>query len=172
MAVDIIATIRKRFQYYKLLGDKALTQIDSTQMHWQPLPESNSVAVIVRHMAGNMRSRFTDFLSSDGEKPWRHRDTEFEDQAASKNELLQDWEMGWNCLFQALNTLDNDMLEQQVLIRSEPHTVLDALLRQLAHYSYHVGQLVYVCKGIAGEKWQTLSIPKGGSDAFNQKTFR
>ncbi len=162
---------RKLFQYYRGLGDKALAQISDDHIHWQPGPESNSVAIIVRHMSGNMLSRFTDFLGSDGEKPWRNRDAEFENGYADKTELLEAWNAGWECFFNAVNPLKESDLGTIVYIRNEGHTVLEALNRQLAHYSYHTGQLVYLCRLLAGEQWQSLSIPKGGSQSFNADKF-
>lgn len=162
---------KKLFRYYRQLGDKALAQIGDAHIHWQPGPESNSVAVIVKHLSGNMLSRFTDFLTSDGEKPWRNRDAEFENDYADKSELLAAWNKGWECFFAAVEPLTEADLSTVVYIRNEGHTVLEALNRQLAHYPYHVGQLVYVCRMLAGEQWQSLSIPKGGSQAFNDGKF-
>lgn len=168
---NYVDTTRKLFRYYRDLGEKALAQIADDQIHWQPSPESNSVAIIVRHLSGNMLSRFTDFLTSDGEKPWRNRDAEFENHYAGKTELLDAWNTGWNCVFAAVDPLNGADLDSIVYIRNEGHTVLEALNRQLAHYAYHVGQLVYVCRILAGSEWHSLSIPKGGSQAFNNDKF-
>jgi hypothetical protein len=169
--LNYLDATRKLFQYYRELGDKALAQIDEEHIHWQPSPESNSVAVIVKHLSGNMLSRFTNFLTSDGEKPWRDREAEFENDYAGKNELLAAWNAGWACFFQAIDPLTPEDLGKIVYIRNQGHTVLEALSRQLGHYPYHVGQLVYVCRLLAGEKWQSLSIPKGGSQAYNAEKF-
>lgn len=168
---NYLDSARRLFQYYRGLGDKALAQIGDEHIHWQPSPESNSVAVIVKHLVGNMLSRFTDFLNSDGEKPWRNRDAEFENDYADKTELLAAWQSGWDCLFAAIDPLTEAQLGAIVYIRNEGHTVLEALNRQLAHYPYHVGQLVYLCRLLAGEKWESLSIPKGGSQGFNAEKF-
>lgn len=170
-ALNYLESTRKVFRYYRELGDKALAQIGDDHIHWHPSEESNSVAVIVKHLSGNMLSRFTDFLTSDGEKSWRNRDAEFEDDHTNKAKLLMAWNMGWECFFNAVNPLTADDLEKIVYIRNQGHTVLEALQRQLAHYAYHVGQLVYLCRILAGEQWQSLSIPKGGSQAFNAEKF-
>lgn len=169
--LNYLDSARKLFGYYRELGDKALAQIDDEHIHWQPSPESNSVAIIVKHLNGNMRSRFTDFLTADGEKPWRDREAEFENDYANKEELLAAWNEGWECFFNAVNPLKDRDLDKIIYIRNEGHTVLEALSRQLAHYPYHIGQLVYLCRLLAGEKWQSLSIPKGGSRAFNDEKF-
>ncbi len=162
---------RKQFQYYKSLADKSFLQVTDEQLHWQPNEASNSIAVIVKHMAGNMQSRWTDFLTADGEKSWRNRETEFEDTFSSREELLEYWEKGWQCLFDAIDPLSKTDLERLVYIRNEGHTVVEAINRQLAHYAYHVGQIVYLARLLANEEWQSLSIPKGGSEAFNADKF-
>lgn len=169
--LNYLDSTKKLFQYYRDLGEKALTQISDEHIHWQPSPESNSVAVIVKHLSGNMLSRFSDFLTTDGEKPWRDREAEFENDYADKTELLATWNAGWECFFNAINPLMENDLEKIVFIRNQGHTVLEALSRQLAHYPYHVGQLVYLCRILAGENWQSLSIPKSGSQAFNAEKF-
>lgn len=169
--LNYLDSARKLFQYYRELGDKALAQIGDDHIHWHPSPESNSVAVVVKHLSGNMMSRFTDFLTTDGEKPWRDRDSEFEDDYADKAELLSAWNAGWECLFNAIDPLTENDLANIVYIRNQGHTVMEALSRQLCHYSYHVGQLVYLCRILAGEQWQSLSIPKGGSQTFNAEKF-
>ena len=170
-SLNFLDTARRLFGYYRGLGEKAIAQIDDDHIHWQPSPESNSIAVIVKHLSGNMLSRFTGFLTSDGEKPWRNRDAEFENDYNDKAELLEAWNAGWECLFLAIQPLKEADLERIVYIRNEGHTVLEALSRQLAHYSYHIGQLVYMCRLLAGEQWQSLSIPRGGSQQFNDKKF-
>ncbi len=167
--LNYLDSARKLFQYYRELGDKALAQIGDEHIHWQPSPESNSVAIIVKHLSGNMLSRFTDFLTSDGEKSWRKRDEEFEDQLHSRDEIMAHWEKGWTCLFQTLASLTDEDMARIVLIRAEQHTVEMAIIRQLAHYSYHVGQLVLLARIIQGSQWHSLSIPKGGSASFNRE---
>jgi len=159
------------FRYYKKLGDGALAQLSEHQLHHQPDPEANSIATIVKHLHGNMLSRWTDFLSTDGEKPWRDRDGEFEDTLSGRAEVLQAWEDGWAVVFRALVGLKPADLERIVYIRNEGHTVLEAIHRQLGHYAYHVGQLVYWAKHLCGSQWQSLSVPKGGSEAFNAAKF-
>jgi hypothetical protein len=161
--------ILKRFYTYQELGEKALQQLDDAQIHWKRVPGDNTAAVIVRHMHGNMLSRFTDFRHSDGEKPWRDRDQEFlEDIKMDQPALLALWREGWTCVLEAVAALDDSAMDEQVRIRDERHTVADALLRQVAHYAYHVGQLVFLAKSILGDKWQSLSIAPGASAAFNE----
>ncbi|MES2558934.1 MAG: DUF1572 family protein [Bacteroidota bacterium] len=155
------------FKQYKTLADNAVKQIEETGFRWEPEPGANSIAVIMKHMSGNMQSRWTDFLTSDGEKEWRTRDAEFEDDNRTVKEILADWEKGWNCLFAALEPLTNDDLARIVYIRLEAHSVMEAINRQIAHYAYHIGQIVYLAKTIQSHQWQTLSIAKGMSKAFN-----
>jgi len=150
------------------MGDKSLERLDEEQLHWQPDPGSNSVYQIVRHVSGNMQSRWTDFLTTDGEKPWRNRDTEFEAGNASKAEIIALWEKGWSCLLQTLDSLQETDLEKTVHIRTEPHTVIDAINRQLAHIPSHVGQIMYIAKMLLKDQWESLSIPKGRSEDFNR----
>jgi hypothetical protein len=159
----------KRVRYYKQLGDETFEQLDELDFHYQVNEESNSIALIIQHLAGNMISRFTHFLTEDGEKEWRNRDTEFEDQHFSKKELLQRWEDGWACFLQAVTSLTEPDLEKTITIRHEKLTVIDALNRQLAHYPYHVGQIVYMGRMIKHKTWKNLSIPKGQSQAYNQQ---
>lgn len=162
-------SIKKRFLTYKVLGDKTLERLDEQQLNWQPDEYSNSIYQIIKHVSGNMLSRWTDFLTSDGEKPWRNRDTEFEDGHASKTDITALWEKGWNCMLQTFDSLQPTDLEKTITIRSEPLIVIDAINRQLAHIPHHVGQIVYIGKMLLKDKWESLSIPKGGSDAFNQQ---
>ena len=157
----------KRFQYYKELGDKTFAQLSDEQLFWQYNEESNSIAVIVQHLAGNMLSRWTNFLTEDGEKDWRNRDSEFENNFKTKEEVVEYWEKGWKCLFDALNQLDEQNLNYPIYIRGEKHTVLDAVLRQLTHYPYHIGQIVYIAKMMKNDDWKTLSIARNKSDDFN-----
>jgi hypothetical protein len=160
--------VERQFRGYKRMAEGAVAQVNDEELFRAIDPEANSIAVVMKHIGGNLRSRFRDFLSSDGEKPDRNRDQEFiiEDRP-SREELLQIWEGSWNILFHELNALLPDDLERMVTIRGQPHTVLQALNRQLAHYAYHVGQIVLLAKHFRGPEWQSLSIPKGHSEAFN-----
>ncbi len=169
---NILENALHLFQFYKELGTKAIDRLDDQEIHWQPDRNANSVAIIAKHMAGNMLSRWTDFLNSDGEKEWRNRDSEFEDTIQTKNELLNYWEKGWETLFNALNSLSDDALDQTIYIRKEPHLVTEAIHRQLTHYAYHVGQIVYIAKTIKSDEWESLSIPEGQSESFNKEKFR
>ena len=157
------------FSYYKKLGERAMAQCPDEALFTTLDAESNSIAIIVKHMAGNMRSRWTDFLTSDGEKPDRNRDTEFEAPPATRTELMELWERGWKYLFDALEPLSDADLSRIVTIRTEPHSVMQATNRQVAHYSYHVGQIVYLARHFAGNNWQTLTIPKRKSAEFNRQ---
>lgn len=157
------------FHYYKKLAERAMAQCPDDVLFTSLDAESNSIAIIVKHMSGNMRSRWTDFLTSDGEKPDRNRDTEFEAPPATRTELLEMWERGWKLLFDALEPLSDADLARKITIRTEPHSVTQAINRQVAHYSYHVGQIVYLARHFAGHKWQTLTIPKRKSAEFNRQ---
>jgi len=157
----------KRVSYYKDLGDKTFVQLTENDFHFTSSEDCNSIATIIQHMHGNMLSRWTDFLTSDGEKEWRNRDAEFEDQNLNKEELITLWEQGWNCFLEALKSLSNNDLEKTIYIRSEALSVVDGINRQLAHYPYHVGQIIFIAKMIKNKDWQNLSIPKGRSAAFN-----
>ena len=163
--------IKKQFDYYKMLGDQTFEQVSDEQLFWQYNEESNSIGIIVKHLWGNMLSRWTDFLSSDGEKEWRNRDAEFDADIRNREELVQKWEEGWNCLFQAIDPLTDDDLNKEIYIRNQGHSVIEAINRQLAHYAYHIGQIVFIGKMIQSNAWQSLSIPKGGSKAFNAAKF-
>lgn len=167
--MPIIDSIRAEFLRYKNLGEKAIAQLDGAALSAVPAGGSNSIATICWHMSGNFRSRFTDFLTSDGEKPWRQRDEEFEPRAVSREELLEKWEQGWRVLLDALGQLTDDDLERTITIRNQPHSVTEALLRSLAHASYHVGQIVYAAKAARGDQWTYLSIPPGQSEQYNQQ---
>lgn len=168
---NFLESIRKLFRYYKSLGEKAIEQLTDEALHQRANEASNNIATIVKHLSGNMLSRWTGFLESDGEKDWRNRESEFEDSLNTKAEVLAAWEKGWSCLFTAIDPLTEADLERIVYIRNEGHTVLETIHRQLTHYSYHVGQIVYQAKQIKGEDWQSLSIPKGQSKAFNEQKF-
>jgi hypothetical protein len=167
----ILPGIIKQFQYYKQLGDQTLLQLQPEELHWQPNSDSNSIAILIHHMSGNMLSRFTHFLLEDGEKSWRNRDMEFEPGHQPPGQLIEQWELGWRCLFDRLKNLNETDLDSIVYIRNMGHTALEAVFRQLAHYSYHVGQMVYVGKMLRGQHWKPLSIPKGESRLYNQKQF-
>ncbi|MBI2282289.1 MAG: DUF1572 family protein [Bacteroidetes bacterium] len=156
----------RRFRYYKELGDKTFDQLTEADMFLQPSGESNSIAVIIQHLYGNMLSRWTNLLTEDGEKEWRRRDAEFEVVSCSKQDLLSFWEEGWKCLFNSLEKLQPEDLTKTITIRTEPLLVYDAILRQLAHYPYHVGQIVYLGKMIRNGQWTSLSIPKGNSAQY------
>jgi uncharacterized damage-inducible protein DinB len=157
------------FRYYKQLGDRAIAQCPDDKLVAQPSAESNSVATLVKHMTGNMISRWTDFLTSDGEKPNRKRDTEFEEPPSTRSEISVLWERGWKCMLEALESLSDADLTKTVTIRTEPHSVMQAINRQLGHYSYHVGQIVYVSRFFTGDDWKTLTIPKKKSEEFNTR---
>jgi hypothetical protein len=157
------------FRYYKRLGDRAMAQAPDDALFTALDPESNSIAIVVKHMAGNMRSRWTDFLTSDGEKPSRNRDTEFESPPQTRAELIELWEAGWSHVFDALAALSEEDLGRTVYIRTEPHSVMQAINRQLGHYAYHVGQIVYLAKHFAGPKWAMLTVPRRKSAEYNAK---
>ncbi len=162
---------KKQFAYYRSLGEKTFTQLNDADLFWRFNDESNSIAIIIRHLSGNMLSRWTNFLISDGEKEWRNRDTEFDDTVSTREELMAAWNQGWDCLFFALNSIADEDWSKTVNIRNEPHRIEDAINRQLAHYPYHIGQIVFVGKMIAGAKWKSLSIPKGNSEKYNADKF-
>lgn len=157
----------KLFAYYKELAEKALAQVKDEDLHRVLGEDGNSIAVLMRHIAGNLRSRFTDFLVSDGEKPWRDREGEFSEKQLSRAALLEEWEGAWSVFFKEVGPLGEGDMRRTVLIRNEPHTVLDALHRQLAHYGYHVGQIILLARAFVGAEWVSLSIPRGGSQHFN-----
>ncbi len=163
-----LKAVRERFKTIKADGDKAIAQLDIEQLHWAFNEESNSIAVIVKHVSGNMISRWTDFLTTDGEKTTRNRDEEFIDSIDTKEELLTIWEKGWQVFLDSLLSLTELDLMAHVFIRGQQHTVIDAIERQMAHYAAHVGQIIYVGKQIKGEEWKTLSIPRGQSQLFTE----
>ena len=168
----IIENLKQQFLYYKQLGDQTFHQLEEKDLFWKFNSEFNSIAIIVNHIAGNMLSRWTDFLTTDGEKDWRNRDQEFEDVLKSKVEVMAYWEKGWECFLNALNQLNEDKdLNQIIYIRNQGHTVLEALQCQLAHYPYHIGQMVMIGKMIKNEEWKSLSIPKNESSSYNQEKF-
>ena len=167
IAKEFIDTAIRRLKYYKDLGDKTFEQLSDADFHYRPNEESNSIAIIIQHMAGNMLSRWTNFLTEDGEKEWRQRDDEFEIHDYNKLQLLNLWEKGWLCFLTAIEPLTKKELKQTIYIRKEPLLVIDAINRQLAHYPYHVGQIVFLGKMIQGHNWKNLSIPKGDSQVYN-----
>ena len=164
-------SVKQQFRSYKSLGEKTIAQLDPEMLFIRPNEESNSIAMIIQHMHGNMLSRWTDFLTSDGEKEWRQRDAEFEVVLKTKEEVMEKWEEGWACLMNALDQLDDSLLANTVLIRNEPHTVTEAINRQLTHYPYHVGQIVFYAKQLLEEKFTSLSIAKNKSQEFNNEKF-
>lgn len=164
---DFLAVSLAELRKLKSLGEKALTQVDDSQFFTAIDNESNSLALIVKHLAGNMRSRWTDFLSTDGEKPDRHRDSEFLHEGESRAEIMAKWESGWKLCFDALAPLQPADLSRSVIIRSEPLSVMMAIQRQLAHYAMHVGQIVFLAKHLAADRWKSLSVPRGQSEQIN-----
>ena len=169
---DLMSSITAEFHRYKSLGEAALAQLDEADFARAGAGECNSIAAIVWHISGNLRSRFVDFRTTDGEKPWRNRDEEFEARVVSREELMARWDGGWAELFSALGALTDSDLHERVVIRGQPHAIHEALHRALAHTSYHVGQIVVIAKMITGDGWKNLSIPKGGSAAYNQSPHR
>jgi hypothetical protein len=164
---EYLGTVIKRLKYYKDLGEKTFEQLDEKDFHFIPSPESNSIAIIVQHLTGNMLSRFTNFLTEDGEKEWRQRDDEFEIHNYSKQQITELWLQGWSCCFTALESLKEEDLVKTITIRHEPLSVIDAINRQLAHYPYHIGQIIFIARMIKKDNWKNLSIPKGKSQAYN-----
>ncbi len=160
-----------QFEYYKMLGDKSFQQLNENECFWQHNDDSNTIAIIAKHLVGNMLSRWTNFLTEDGEKEWRKRDQEFENTYKTKDAILIAWEEGWSCLFDAIKPLTEKDFEKLIYIRNMGHTIQEAITRQLCHYAYHVGQIVYLAKMIKGEKWISLSVPKGESAAYNKDKF-
>jgi hypothetical protein len=171
MKNDYLESAIKQFEYYKMLGDNTFHQLTDEDLFYQYNKESNSIAMIVKHLYGNMISRWTDFLTSDGEKEWRNRDAEFENNFNNRNELLDKWNAGWDCLLNSLKSLTVDDLNKVVYIRNQGHTITEAINRQLAHYPYHVGQIVFIGKMLLEKKWASLSIPKGTSNSYNTDKF-
>jgi hypothetical protein len=171
MISDYLESIKKQFAYYKMLGEKTIEQLSDEQLVWQYNTESNSIAMIVHHLSGNMISRWTDIFNSDGEKSYRNREAEFEEITPGREELLKMWDKGWKCLLDTLEQLTDDDLDRIIYIRNMGHTVAEAVNRQLAHYPYHVGQIVFIGKMLCNEKWHSLSIPKGQSEAYNADKF-
>jgi len=166
-----LESVKKQFLYYKMLGEKAMEQLEPEQLFVSVNEDTNSIAVIVKHISGNMLSRWTDFLTTDGEKETRNRDSEFENDLQTKEQVLTVWNAGWDCFFSALNSLKPEQLSQIIYIRNEGHTVIEAINRQLAHYPYHIGQIVFYAKQLKKEEWNSLSIPKNKSANYNADKF-
>ena len=179
MQIDYLNSAKQQFQYYKQLGDKTMAQLSDEQLYWQYNEASNSIAIMVKHLWGNMMSRWTDFLTTDGEKDFRKRDQEFElsvgiaieGSTCRRKDLQIKWEEGWACLFMALESINEEYFDTVVYIRNQGHSIPEAVNRQMMHYAYHVGQMVYLGKMIKGDDWQSLSIPKGNSKAYNAEKF-
>ncbi len=165
---DYLVSVRRQFAYYRSLAEKSLAQVPRDRWFHQLSEESNSMAIIMQHLAGNMLSRWTDLFSSDGEKPWRNRDAEFAASFTDVGELMEYWNKGWNLLEEVLNGLQESDLERIIFIRNEGHTVAEAINRQLAHYPYHVGQMVFLAKILCEGEWHSLSIPRNRSAEYNQ----
>jgi len=172
---DFLRSANRQFLYYKTLGEKAIEQLEPEQLFVSLNEDTNSIATIVKHLHGNMLSRWTDFLTTDGEKEWRNRDGEFDASTElskqTKEHVLIQWEQGWECLFNTLNSLKSEDLDKIIYIRNEGHTVLEAINRQLAHYPYHVGQMVFYAKILKKSEWTSLSIPKNKSNDYNNDKF-
>ncbi|CAM1355160.1 DUF1572 family protein [Tenacibaculum ascidiaceicola] len=171
MQNSYLESIRKQITYYKSLGDKTFNQLTQEELFYQYNQESNSIAVIAKHIAGNMLSRWTNFFTEDGEKSWRNRDDEFVNTFSTKEEMITYWEKGWNCFLNTINSLKETDLEKIIYIRNQGHTVIEAINRQICHYPYHIGQIVFLGKMLQNEKWESLSIPKNASKNFNQEKF-
>ena len=166
-----LESVKKQFVYYKTLGEKAMEQLQPEQLFVAVNEDTNSIATIVKHLSGNMLSRWTDFLTTDGEKEWRNRDGEFENDIQSKEEVLALWNKGWKCFLDALDALQPEQLYTIIYIRNEGHTVVEAINRQLAHYPYHIGQIVFYAKQLKNNEWESLSIPKNKSNSYNATKF-
>lgn len=168
---NYLESIQKQFLYYKTIGEKAIDQLEPEQLFVSVNDDTNSIAMIIQHLSGNMLSRFTDFLTTDGEKEWRIRDNEFEETITTKEEIIACWTKGWDCLFETIKALTPEQLENIVYIRNEGHTVVEAFNRQLAHYPYHIGQIVFYAKMLKKDEWNSLSIPKNKSNSYNAEKF-
>lgn len=171
MKTDYLESIKKQLETYKKLGEKAMDQVPDDKLFWQYNDDSNSIATIVKHMWGNMMSRWTDFLTTDGEKEWRNREAEFDNDLKTRKDVMVKWNEGWDCTFKAINGLQDSDLGREISIRNQGLSVIDAINRQLAHYSYHIGQIVFIGRMICGAKWSSLSIPRGKSKEYNAEMF-
>ena len=171
MIQEYLSSTRQQFKQYKVMGEKTFSQLQDADLFWQYNDDSNSIAIIANHLSGNMISRWTDFLTTDGEKEWRKRDQEFEPVIKTRDELLTAWEKGWACLFDGFDTIDESNFDTKIYIRNEEHSIIKSVNRQLAHCAYHVGQIVYIAKMINSENWESLSIPKGKTAEYNKRKF-
>lgn len=173
MALEFTTSFHKEslevFRAYKRYAERAMEQLSDDDLFRVIDGDTNSIAIIVKHMTGNMRSRFTNFLTEDGEKPWRNRDTEFEDPVSTREALMQDWENGWAVVFREIGALADDDMARVVTVRGDPHSIMQAILRQVGHYAQHVGQIVLLAKHYKGAEWKSPSIPKGQSDEFTRR---
>ncbi|MGO4820791.1 MULTISPECIES: DUF1572 family protein [unclassified Flavobacterium] len=170
-AESYLISVKKQFLYYKTLGEKAIEQLEESQLFVACNEDTNSIATLVKHLSGNMLSRWTDFLTTDGEKEWRNRDLEFKNDLDTKEAVLDAWNKGWDCLFFALDNLSSEQLSEIIYIRNEGHTVIEAINRQLAHYPYHVGQMVFYAKQLKKSDWESLSIARNNSVMYNDAKF-
>jgi hypothetical protein len=168
---NYLESVKKQMLYYKTIAEKAMEQLDDEQLFEVQNENSNSINTIIQHLSGNMISRWTDFLTSDGEKQWRNRDEEFSKSSTSKSDLLNTWNKGWDCFLNTLESLQPEDLTKTIYIRNEGHSVVDAINRQLAHYPYHIGQIVFYAKMLKKSEWNSLSIPKNESNKYNQEKF-
>ncbi len=171
MQSDYIQSVQKQFSYYKQLGDQTFDQLNEVQFFSLPTGVDNSMAIILHHIAGNMLSRWTNFYTEDGEKSWRNRDREFTNVFTTKEDALAYWDKGWSCLFKIIDELKAEDLQRIVYIRNQGHTVVEAINRQLCHYAYHIGQLVFLGKMLKEDQWKSLSIPKNESSQYNKRKF-
>lgn len=172
MIQDFLDNIRKQFKSYKEVADKTIAQLSEEDLYWKFNPESNDIACIMVHVSENMLSRWTDFFNSDGEKEWRDRDAEFQQQKLSYQELIDQWEKGWNCLFDALNSINPSNFDHPIYIRNKEHKLIESICRQIAHYPYHIGQIAFIGKMILDQKWESPSIPKGKSKEYIQAEWK
>lgn len=166
-----LESVKKQMLYYKSIAEKAMEQLEDNQLFYSANEDANSISTIINHMSGNMLSRWTDFLTTDGEKEWRNRDAEFVKSTTTREALLLTWNAGWTCFFNAINALKPEDLDKIIYIRNEGQTALDAINRQLAHYPYHIGQIVFYAKMLKNSEWNSLSIPKNKSNSYNADKF-
>ena len=171
LSSNYLNSTKELFRYYKQLGEGVFDQLTEEELSWQYSETNNSIAIIVNHLWGNMLSRWTNFLTEDGEKEWRKRDLEFENVIQTKAQLIERWEAGWACVFEALDSVNEENFKTTIYIRNMGHTIIEAVNRQLGHYAYHIGQIVFIGTLIKGEEWVSLSIPRGKSLDYNQQKF-
>ena len=171
MVENYLNNVHNQFKYYKRLGDRTFAQLKDEDLFWVSDEDANSIAILVNHLSGNMISRWTDFLTTDGEKSFRHRDAEFQETIKSREQLLSRWEKGWDCLFKAIESINESNFESSIYIRNQKHTITEAVNRQMMHYAYHIGQIVFIGRMLKGGNWESLSIPKGKSKEYNSDKF-